>query len=90
MEREEIIDSIETNLIIHIPSVTIKDRIKEFFNLPKPIHEELDDNEQCVWCMLINNRKINKKFFFCFYIIASNILLCANSFFLKMLLIINQ
>ncbi|CAF0795036.1 unnamed protein product [Rotaria sordida] len=50
MEREEIINSIETNLISNFQSITIKNRLKKFFGLPTSIHSEyIDDNEQCSW-----------------------------------------
>ena len=50
MEGEEIINSIQTNLInIHFPSVTIKDRVKKFIGLPTSVHGEFIDNEQCAW-----------------------------------------
>ncbi|CAF1465916.1 unnamed protein product [Rotaria sp. Silwood1] len=50
MEREEIINSINTNLISDFQSITIKDRLKKFFGLPQSINNDyIDDNEQCSW-----------------------------------------
>ncbi|CAF4114160.1 unnamed protein product [Rotaria sp. Silwood2] len=50
MEREETINSIETNLINDSQPLTIKDRLKKFFGLPQSINREyIDDNEQCSW-----------------------------------------
>ena len=52
MENEGIINSIQTNFIINFPSVTIKDRLKKFLGLPKSIHGEYIDDDQCSWRML--------------------------------------
>jgi len=54
MERERTINLINN----HFPSVTIKDRVKKFVGLPKSIHGEYVDNEQCAWRTL---KKINAK-----------------------------
>ncbi|UJR31120.1 hypothetical protein I4U23_018628 [Adineta vaga] len=49
MEREEIIESSQADLIIRVPSETIKDRLKKFLGLPKSLHGDYLDNEQCIW-----------------------------------------
>jgi hypothetical protein len=54
MEIEQPFNSPEENLLYRFPSLTIKDRIKSFLGLPKSIHGEYVDNEQCSWRMLIN------------------------------------
>lgn len=51
MEREDLFNSIDAHLISS-SSLTIKDRLKNLFGLPKPINNEyIDDNEQTSWCM---------------------------------------
>src|SRR4051812_16971679 len=77
MEGETIVNSMERNLIIRFPSITIKDRLKKFFGLPKSIHGEYIDHEQCSWRML-SIGKTQLSFFF--IILASNTLLCATVF----------
>ena len=53
MQRDETINSVETNLIIQSSSVTFKDRLQKFFGLPKSVDGEyIDDIEQCTWRML--------------------------------------
>ncbi|CAF1583402.1 unnamed protein product [Rotaria magnacalcarata] len=50
MEREEIINSIDTHLINAPPSRTIKNRLKNFLGFPKSINSEyIIDDEQCSW-----------------------------------------
>ncbi len=54
MERDEPINTVQTNVITDFPSVTIKDRLKKFFGLPTSIPGEYIDNERCTWRMLIH------------------------------------
>ncbi len=64
MEIEEPINAFETNLITHLPSSTVKNRIKKFFGLPKSIHGAYTDHERCSWRMLNHQNKSNKFLFF--------------------------
>lgn len=82
MERDEIINSLETNLISQFTSVTIKDRLKNFFGLPKSIQKEyINDHEQSSWRMLryrmknFQKQKHNSSF-----LVAPSTLLCATVF----------
>lgn len=49
MDREETMNSSQTNLMIRVPSQTFKDRLKKCLGLPKTIRGDYTDNEQCVW-----------------------------------------
>ncbi|CAF1535640.1 unnamed protein product [Adineta ricciae] len=49
MDSEETMNSSQTNLMIRVPSQTFKDRLKKCLGLPKTIHGDYTDNEQCVW-----------------------------------------
>jgi hypothetical protein len=51
MENDEPINSLQEDLLFRLPSLTIKDRIKNFLGLPKSIHGEYVDNEQYSWRM---------------------------------------
>lgn len=64
MEREEPINSEQTNLIYRFPSQRIQNRIKTFFGLPKSLHGNYVDNEQCSWRMLIVIKKTKETFVF--------------------------
>ena len=78
MDSEQTMNSSQMNLMIHVPSQTFKDRLKKYLGLPKTIHGDYTDNEQCVWRTSSTLESRKRSHVIC--LLASNILLCATVF----------
>jgi hypothetical protein len=56
MNRRQTMSSVATDdsdYIIYTPSISMKNRLRNFFGFPKPVDDEHIDNNRYSWCMLI-------------------------------------
>ena len=82
MDRRHTFSSVTTDgtdYVIHTPVITMKNRLRNFFGLPKPINDEHIDHEQS----MVYVKYIKQVFFFIILIILANKTILSATIFLE-------